>query len=81
MSICLNPSWEPAGTGPAKALQNGPLRVSAGYELVGTSKLHPAARSRQPSIPAYFEAMDKLFLDKDAVIYHDDGSVTIDYKN
>jgi len=34
-----------------------------------------------PSIPAYFEAMDRLFLDKDAVIYHEDGSVTVDYRN
>ena len=34
-----------------------------------------------PSIAAYFEAMDRLFLDKDAVIYHDDGSVTVDYTN
>ena len=31
-----------------------------------------------PSIAAYFEAMDKLILDKDAVIYNEDGSVTID---
>lgn len=34
-----------------------------------------------PSIAAYFEAMDKLFLDKDAVTYHDDGSVTVDFTN
>lgn len=34
-----------------------------------------------PSIAAYFEAIDKLFLDKDAVIYHDDGSITVDLTN
>lgn len=34
-----------------------------------------------PSIAAYFEAVDKLFLDKDAVIYHEDGSASVDYSN
>lgn len=34
-----------------------------------------------PSIAAYFEEMDKLFLDKDAVIYSEDGKVTLDYCN
>ena len=31
-----------------------------------------------PSIAAYFEAINELILDKDAVIYNEDGSVTID---
>lgn len=30
---------------------------------------------------AYFEAVDKMFLDKEAVIYHEDGTVTLDYCN
>ena len=31
-----------------------------------------------PSIAAYFEAVNELILDKDAVIYNEDGSITID---
>lgn len=30
---------------------------------------------------AYFEAVDKMFLDKEAVFYHEDGTVTLDYCN
>jgi metal-dependent amidase/aminoacylase/carboxypeptidase family protein len=33
-----------------------------------------------PSIEAFFEAVDKLDMDKDAVIYNEDGTVTLDYK-
>jgi len=33
-----------------------------------------------PSIPEFFAAIDKLDMDKDAVIYHENGSVTLDYK-
>ncbi len=34
-----------------------------------------------PSIKAYFEAVDKLFLDKQAVIYEENGKITLDYQN
>ena len=33
-----------------------------------------------PSIEAFFQAIDRLDMDKDAVIYNEDGSVTLDYK-
>ena len=32
-----------------------------------------------PSIKAYFEAVEELTLDKDAVIYDEDGNATVDY--
>ena len=34
-----------------------------------------------PSIAAYFESMDEIFLDKDAVVYDEHGCATIDYCN
>ena len=34
-----------------------------------------------PSIEAYLEEMDSLILDKNAVVYNEDGSVTVDFKN
>ena len=34
-----------------------------------------------PSIEAYLEEMQNLILDKDAVKYNEDGSVTVDFKN
>ena len=34
-----------------------------------------------PSQEAFLAAIDKLMLDKDAVIYNEDGTVTLDYKN
>ncbi len=33
-----------------------------------------------PSIKAFFEAINEMFLDKDAVVYDEDGNVTIDFK-
>ena len=33
-----------------------------------------------PSIEAFFQAIDRWDMDKDAVIYNEDGSVTLDYK-
>ena len=30
---------------------------------------------------AYFEAVDRMFLDKEAVLYHEDGTITLDYAN
>jgi len=38
-------------------------------------------KPQYPSIKAYFEAVNELMLDKDAVVYDEDGNVTIDYKN
>ena len=34
-----------------------------------------------PSIPAYLEAIDRLFLDKEAVVYNEDGTATVDFAN
>lgn len=34
-----------------------------------------------PSIQAYFEDINKLFLDKDAVVYDENGRVTVDFLN
>ena len=34
-----------------------------------------------PSIEAYLEEMQNLILDKDAVLYNEDGSVTVSFKN
>ena len=31
-----------------------------------------------PSIEAFFQAIDRLDMDKDAVIYNEDGTVTLD---
>ena len=50
-------------------LENG---GAAAKEIVANYK------PEYPSIAAYFEAINELILDKDAVIYHEDGSVTID---
>ncbi len=36
---------------------------------------------RYPSIGAYFEAVDRLFLDKDAVRYDQNGRAAVDYMN
>ena len=33
-----------------------------------------------PSIPAFLAAIDQLDMDKEAVIYHENGNVTLDYK-
>lgn len=34
-----------------------------------------------PSIAAYLEAIDKVFLDKEAVVYNEDGSAAVDFVN
>ena len=34
-----------------------------------------------PSIAAYFEAVNQLILDKDAVVYDADGNASVDYQN
>lgn len=34
-----------------------------------------------PSIKAYFEAVDSMILDKDAVLYGEDGTVRVDFSN
>ena len=46
-----------------------------GKEVVATAKLD------FPSMAAYFEAVDKFFLDKEAVHYNEDGTVTLDFQN
>ena len=45
------------------------------YEIIKNYK------PKYPSIEAYLAALDELTLDKEAVVYGEDGSVTIDYKN
>ncbi len=34
-----------------------------------------------PSMAAYLAAIDAIFLDKEAVVYHEDGSATVEYAN
>lgn len=50
-------------------------------EAAEAGRIIAAYKPVYPSIAAYFEAMDRLFLDKDAVLYHEDGGVTVDFKN
>lgn len=40
-----------------------------------------AFEPQYPSIQAYLEELDGFILDKDAVVYHEDGSVTVDFSN
>ena len=49
--------------------------AAAGREIV--ANYQPA----YPSKEAYFAAIDKITLDKDAVIYDDNGNATVDYQN
>ena len=34
-----------------------------------------------PSIRAYLDAIDQMILDKDAVVYDENGNATVDFKN
>ena len=49
--------------------------AAAGREIV--ANYQPA----YPSKEAYFAAIDKITLDKDAIIYDDNGNATVDYQN
>ena len=49
--------------------------AAAGREIV--ANYQPA----YPSKEAYFAAIDKITLDKDAVVYDDNGNATVDYQN
>ena len=44
-------------------------------------KIMAAHTPLYPSIGAYLEEMDSLILDKNAVTYNEDGTVTVDFKN
>ena len=39
------------------------------------------AQLRFPSMQAFFDTIDQLFLDKEAVINNEDGTITLDYQN
>jgi len=57
----------------AEALLSDGAKV--GRQVIDTAEL------LFPSVSAFFETIDKFFLDKEAVRYNQDGTVTLDYQN
>ena len=50
-------------------------------DAVSAKKIIADYKPEYPSIAAYFEAINDLILDKDAVVYDEDGNATVDFQN
>ena len=71
VKACVNPAKMLSGM-TVKLLEDG---GKLGNKIV--SEYQPVFRNKQD----YFQAIDGIKMKKQTVIYHDDGKITLDYKN